>query len=139
MNFEEGKMGELKTVLLKGPEDSGWAVVNGKLRVGKGPEYQPRVYTRAFLPLALKGNGGFLKLDLSVKAEDLQDSFRLYLVNPDTGERKNIFAGSELPLQEEARVPLPKAWEKVDLVFEFESDENWNLEGPVLDNVEITQ
>lgn len=139
LNFDDGKMGELKTVLLKGEEASGWTIVNNKLRVGKGPEYQPRVYTRAFLPLALKGKGGILKLDLSVKAEDLQDSFRLYVVNPDTGARHNIFAGSELPALEGARVRLPNDWEKADVVFEFESDENWNLEGPVLDNLEITQ
>ncbi len=139
LNFDDGKMSELKTVLLKGPENSGWTIVDKKLRIGKGPEYQARTYARAFLPLLLKGKGGMLKLDVSVKAEDLQDSFRLYVVNPDTGARHNIFAGSELPALEGARVKLPDDWEKADLVFEFESDENWNLEGPILDNLEITQ
>ena len=32
---------------------------------------------------------------------------------------------------------LPADWERVDVVFEFESDENWNMSGPEIANLKV--
>lgn len=139
IDFSSNDVSPFRTVLLKGAPGSGWQVVDGKLRVGKGPKYEPRVFTRANLPVKLNGKGATLKLDISLVAEDLNDSLRIYAINPDTGDRSNLFAGSEIRPKIGAKIPLPTDWQRADVVFEFESDENWNMTGPIVDNVQILQ
>lgn len=138
MDFTDGNLGWIRPVLLHATsKTAGWQVVDGKLRIGAGKKYDSLVHARAFLPMALEGNGGTLTFDISLDAEDPHDSLRIYLINPDSGERVPLFAGSHVPATKGASVKLPLGWERVDAVFEFQSDENWNMAGPILDNVEI--
>jgi len=134
VGFEDDGMGPLHKVLLRGAKGSGWTLAKGKLRIGNGPQYEPRVLARAFAPLQLNGKGGKMVFDLSLQAEDTHDSLRIYAINPDTGERKNFFAASNFN-RRNVSYALPKEWKRADVVFEFESDENWNMAGPLLDNV----
>ncbi len=90
INFDDCETGPLKTMVLSGAANTGWKVVDAKLRIGDGPEYGPQVSARAVLPLALNGKGGKFKMDVAVTAEDDNDSFRVYVLNPDTGERRNV-------------------------------------------------
>lgn len=133
-SFTGGNLGPVRTVLLHGPKNSGWQVVGNKLRVGKGPNYASSVHTRAYVPVHLGGDGGFFTFDVVMEAEDPHDSLGIYFINPDSGERRHVFAGSNIRASAGVEIALPMTWESADLVFEFESDENWNLSGPVLDN-----
>ncbi len=131
-------LGLLHSVILKGAKDSGWREVEGALRVGAGPLYGNDILVRAFLPVKLDKKIARVSLDLGVKAEDVNDSLRIYALNPDTGDRMNYFAGSRRSFKAGVKFPLPESWDRADLVFEFESDENWNLEGPVIKNLTVT-
>jgi len=136
VDFEEG-LGPVRAAVLHGPANAGWQAAEGVLRVGAGPKYPNSAHARAFLPLRLRGEGGLFTFDLKLEAEDPYDSLRLFLVNLETGERRHLFAGSEVPETKGVKLKLPLDWENADLVFEFESDENWNLSGPVIDNFKI--
>jgi hypothetical protein len=129
----------LFTVNLKGESESGWQFVGEKLRVGKQHNYDNSLLTRAFIPLDLKKQSGRLFLDISLKAEDDHDSLRIYFNNPDTYERIHVFAGSQLSDQKGVSIPLPEDWDRADIVFEFESDENWNMTGPEIGNLKFIQ
>ena len=76
---------------------------------------------------------------MSVKAEEENDSLRIYIANPDTFERMHVFAGSSLSEQKGVSIPLPASWDRADVVFEFESDENWNMVGPVIENIKVVK
>lgn len=125
----------LKIETLQGNE--GWQVQDGVLRIGKGPHYGSRVLSRAFLPIYLGGRSAVVSVDLSLEAEDNNDSLRIYVLNPETGERLEAFAGSSLPQQRGVKITLPRNQQRLELIFEFESDENWNLRGPEIDNLKI--
>lgn len=139
INPETDKSEPLHIVTLKGKSQDGWQFVGEKLRVGKGDHYENNLLTRAFLPLQLKKQTGRLVLDISLKAEEENDSLRIYLANPDTFERVHVFAGSSLSEQKGVSIPLPEDWDRADVVFEFESDENWNMLGPEIANIKIIQ
>jgi C-terminal processing protease CtpA/Prc len=139
IDFAGGNLGILRTVSLKGNVDSGWQIVDGKLRIGSGSLYDNDVLARAILPLKLDGNGGMIKFDIRLEAEDENDGLRIYAINPDDGDRHDIFAGSRISHETAASVDLPKGWQRADVVFEFESDENWNMSGPVIGNLSIKQ
>lgn len=159
IGFADGKMDPFHAVSLRGAPGSGWQIVDDKtdrpkpncflgfcwgetqgkfLRVGKGPLYESNVLTRAFLPIKLNGKGGQFTLDISLEAESSSDSLRFYIQNPDTGERYNVYAGSAISKQKGISIPLPAGWDRADVVFEFESDENWNMAGPILSNFKVT-
>ncbi len=126
------KIAPLHNVVLKGDADAAWREVGGRLRVGAGPLYPNDSLVRAFLPVQLDGKGGTLSMEIQLEAEDINDGLRLFALNPDTGERRNYFAGSRIPNARRVTLPLPKEWPRADIVFEFESDENWNLTGPAI-------
>lgn len=127
----------LHTVQLRGPADSGWQNIDGQMQIGSEQRYPGGVLARAFLPLKLDGQGGKMRFDLKLDAEDLHDSLRIYAIDPDTGERFEYYSGSQLPLIEGIALDLPRRVDRLDLVFEFESDENWQLTGPRLDNLQL--
>lgn len=136
LDFDDG-LQDMRTVDLRGAEGSGWQVVSGQLRVGAGGKYDSGVLTRAFMPLNLSGRGASVTMDISLEAESLSDSLRIYATNPETRETLSIFAGSSIPATIGATFSLPTDWGKAELTFEFESDENWNLTGPIIDNIRI--
>lgn len=133
-DFSQGQLGPVRTVVLHGGNDSGWQVVNERLRVGKGPKYEGSTHSRAFIPVKIESHTSSFTFDISMSAEDPFDSLRLYLMNPDTGEKVHLFAGSNIRPLTGVEVPMPTGWQRADIVFEFESDENWNMTGPELDN-----
>jgi hypothetical protein len=137
IDFEGADPTPLRLVHVKGPDDTGWQIVDGRLRVGSGPTYPSSTLVRAFLPLQLDGAGGTVSFDLEVDAEELHDSLRIYAVDPDSGARLEYFAGSKVPEVHGVSLELPRGFRQVDLVFEFESDENWSLTGPSLDNLRV--
>ncbi len=139
INSEVGKSEPLRTVTLKGKTQDGWQFVGKKLKVGKQDHYENNLLTRAFLPLQLNKQTGRLILDISLKAEEENDSLRIYIANPDTFERIHVFAGSSLSEQKGVNIPLPEDWDRADVVFEFESDENWNMIGPEISNIKVIQ
>jgi hypothetical protein len=137
IDFEGADPTPLRLVHVKGPDETGWQIIDGRLRVGSGPTYPSSTLVRAFLPLQLDGAGGTVSFDLSVDAEELHDSLRIYAVDPDSGARLEYFAGSKVPEVHGVSLELPRGFRQVDLVFEFESDENWSLTGPSLDNLRV--
>jgi C-terminal processing protease CtpA/Prc len=139
VNPENSKADGLHTVTLKGKSQDGWQFVGSKLRVGSDKNYENNILTRAFLPIQVKKQTTRLVMDISVKAEDENDTLRIYMINPDTSERVHVFAGSTLSAQKAVSIPLPEDWERADFVFEFESDENWNMTGPVIENIKVIQ
>jgi C-terminal processing protease CtpA/Prc len=137
IDFDGEGPSPLRLIRVKGPADASWQILDGRLRVGSGPTYPSSTLVRALLPLQLDGAGGTVRFDLEVDAEELHDSLRIYAVDPDSGERYEYFAGSKVPEVHDVSLELPRGWSKVDLVFEFESDENWSLAGPSLDNLRV--
>lgn len=133
--FDSDDASPLKIENLQAGE--GWQIQDGILRIGRGPRYGSRVLSRAFLPLFLGGRKAVISLDLGVKAEETNDSLRIYILDPASGERVEVFAGSSLTNQRGVKITLPANQDKLEVVFEFESDENWNLEGPEIDNLKI--
>ena len=136
---ESGVAEPLHIMTLKGKDKDGWQFVDGKLRVGPKGNYENGLLTRAFIPLQLNKQGGSVIIDISVKAEEENDSLRIYIANPDTFERMHVFAGSSLSEQKGVSIPLPASWDRADVVFEFESDENWNMVGPVIENIKVVK
>lgn len=139
VNFANGDLGPVHVESLDGHPEKGWMVVDGTLRVGQGPNYGSRVLTRALMPLQLDGAGAQMQFDIALDAEEINDTLRLYLVDVDSGDRVDIFASSQIKPTKGVKFSLPKGLGRVDMVFEFESDENWNLEGPLLSNFIITK
>jgi C-terminal processing protease CtpA/Prc len=139
VNPENSKANGLHTVTLKGKSQDGWQFVGSKLRVGADKNYENNILTRAFLPVQVKKQTTRLVMDISVKAEDENDTLRIYMINPDTSERVHVFAGSSLAEQKAVTIYLREDWDRADFVFEFESDENWNMTGPVIENIKVIQ
>ena len=139
VNPENSKADGLHTVTLKGKSQDGWQFVGNKLRVGSDKNYENNILTRAFLPVQVKKQTTRLVMDISVKAEDENDTLRIYMINPDTSERVHVFAGSSLAEQKAVTIYLREDWDRADFVFEFESDENWNMTGPVIENIKVIQ
>lgn len=139
INSKQDEVRSLFTVNLKGQAESGWQFVGNKLRVGRENNYENNILSRAFIPLDLKKQSGKLFLDISLKAENDHDSLRIYFNNPDTYERIHVFAGSNLSQQKGVSISLPEEWDRADMVFEFESDENWNMAGPEIENLKFIQ
>lgn len=137
--LESGKTDPFRTVLVHGAPSSGWQAVGGKLRVGAGPKYENNVHTRAFVPVRLDGKRAKFKFDLEVKAESPYDTLRIFVLNPDSGARLHAYAGSNFPAKKGVSFTLPAGWHRAEVVFEFESDENWVLEGPTIGNLEVTK
>lgn len=137
INFNDGTFDPLHVDQLHGPSDGGWNVNNDRLSIGQGQTYPSDTLARAFLALKLNGAAAKVAFDLGVEAEELNDSLRIYAIDPDSGERLEYFSGSLVPPTRGVSLELPAGHERLDLVFEFESDENWNLAGPWLDNLSV--
>lgn len=137
LDFEAADTSPLRLVQLRGSRQGRWQIVDGQLQIGAEQRYPGSVLARAFLPLQLRGQGGQIRFDLKLDAEDLYDSLRIYAIDPDSGERYEYFSGSQLPFTAGIELELPRSVERLDFVFEFESDENWHLEGPRLDNLQV--
>ncbi|MFM8312772.1 MAG: hypothetical protein ACKOA8_00635, partial [Deltaproteobacteria bacterium] len=129
----------LHIVTLKGKSEDGWQFVGDTLRVGKDGHYENNILTRAFLSLQLNQKGGRVTFDIKLKAETENDSLRIYFSNPDTAELVHVFAGANLAARKDVALPLPEGWDRADVVFEFESDENWNMSGPEIEHIRFIQ
>ena len=126
-------------VTLKGKSEDGWQFVGDTLRVGKDGHYENNVLSRAFLSLQLNQKGGRVTFDIKLRAESENDSLRIYFSNPDTAELVHVFAGANLSPKKDVALPLPEGWDRADVVFEFESDENWNMSGPEIEHIRFIQ
>jgi hypothetical protein len=139
VDFADGESDIVRTMQLAGPTNGGWQVVNGALRVGAGTNYESRVLTRAVTSLVLANRGAQVSLDIELAAESQSDVLRIYAENPDTKAREEVFSGSSLRRARNATFKLPTGWQRADLVFEFESDENWNMAGPMIRMLKVSQ
>jgi hypothetical protein len=139
IDFANGESPLVRAMELSGPDGGGWQVVDGSLRIGAGPDYEPRVLSRAVTSLQLNERGAKVTLDIELAAEEQSDVLRIYADNPETKERHEVFSGSTLRRSRTAEFFLPTKWQRADLVFEFESDENWNMTGPLIRAMRIEQ
>lgn len=136
LDFESSDLTPLHTYMLQGDEQQGWQAQGGKLRIGNKATYDGGIQARALLPLQLSGKSAKVSFTLALKSEELYDSLRIFAINPDTGARMDYYAGSDV--QEQAvSFELPKEWQQADLIFEFQSDENWNFAGPTIDQLKV--
>lgn len=120
-------------------EDSGWQIRDGVLAVGLGPNYANDLLTTAFVPINSTGlNQITISFDLKLQSEKGLDQFRVYARDAKTYEREDLLS---LSGDKEGKqiLGLKKliGREKLELVFEFQSDGNVVGAGPSIDNLEI--
>jgi len=118
----------------------GWTMQGGLLRVGSSSKYPNNVRALAYLPLALHGVKTLkAKFALNLTSEYLSDFFRVYIVNVDSGLRYevlNISGKVDHTFSDPLEIPV-QGNGRFDLVFEFESDENWQMAGPILSAITV--
>lgn len=126
----------IKTFVAEGKAEDAWQTSEGTLRVGKGPKYHPSIVSEAFLPLDLTQTTDPVAFvfNLALESEDGMDTFNLIERNTETGEEKYIITldGNYDMGRQFFGYPLNKEKKHVEMVLEFESDENWNMTGPVV-------
>lgn len=125
----------LKTFVAQGSTADAWQTANGTLRVGKGPNYSPNIVTEAFFPLDVsdvREEIGLL-IDFSLESEEGMDTMSILVRDPDTGRETYLYTlDGVLALSSPVLLPIPHNGKRVEVVLEFESDENWNMKGPIV-------
>lgn len=134
--FEGNTPKYVKTFVSQGSQDDRWQVANHMLRVGKGPKYNSSVVTEAFMPLDLSnvnGNAVFF-FNAALQSEDGMDIFSIIQRDTETGEEKYFTTlDGVFDMKDQLMgFPIDSNKKHVEMVFVFESDENWNMIGPIV-------
>ena len=117
---------------------SGWQVRDGLLVVGQGAMYEDNIRTDLYVPISTKGLSQInVAFDLKLKSEEKYDFFRVYTRVPGTGQQVKVLELSgEASGRQTLTIKVTEA-DKLDLVFEFQSDGGVTDTGVALDNLEI--
>jgi hypothetical protein len=128
------------TIQQAGPTGEGWQVKGNVARVGKGDKYSPNTTAQMFASVATAGKE-MITLDLSMKmeTEDDMDFVNIIIRNPVTGDEEYVASLSgSFNVNPSQKIEIPtKGADQLELVFEFISDENWNLKGPEVKKLAI--
>lgn len=134
-SFKDKGLKHWHTIQLAGPQGEGWQVKDKALRVGKGPKYSPNVATQVFATLDTDGKENImLDLAMAMETEDDMDFVNIIVRDPNTGREEYVASVSgtaDIKPEDKLAIPVSGAKE-VELVFEFMSDENWHMKGPVI-------
>jgi len=128
------------TVQLAGPEGEGWQVKGKSLRVGKGPKYSPNVVTQVFATIDTTDKQKImLDLSMALETEEDMDFLNIIVRDPNTGREEyaaSVSGTADIEPSDKLEIPVDGTKE-VEIVFEFMSDENWHMTGPVIKKLGI--
>lgn len=130
----------IRSFASEGSDSDVWQVADGKLRVGQGPNYSPSIVTEAFIPLDVSKVSGnvTLLIDFKLQSEEGMDTFSILARDTDTGVETYLYTlDGTLDTRRAVPITIPNLGEKVEIVLEFESDENWNMTGPEIRKISI--
>ncbi|MCX6117671.1 MAG: S41 family peptidase [Proteobacteria bacterium] len=136
----DGPLTYLKTNVSLGPSESVWQPVDGVLRVGQGPNYSSSVVTEALFPVDATSIRGDLAvvIDFDLQSEEGMDVFSIMARDPNTGAEQYIYTlDGTISTGRPAMIPIPKIANQMEIVLEFESDENWNMVGPKIKTLAV--
>lgn len=133
-DFSGAQMKYFKTFVTQGKPDDSWQITKGVLRIGKGPSYNPSIVTEAFLPLDFSNTDlpAVFYFNTIMQTEDGMDIFSVIQRDTETGEEKYLITldGSIDMKNQLIGFKIDTTKKHVEMVIEFESDENWNMAGP---------
>lgn len=131
-NFNAG-LRSWHTIQTAGPAGEGWQVRGGSLRIGKGATYTPNTISQVFATIDTDGKTSVeLDLALRMQTESGMDFVNIIVRDPVTGDEEYLASLSgtyNIAPQDKISIPVRGA-KQLEIVFEFMSDENWNLKGP---------
>lgn len=136
-DFSGAQMKYFKTFVAEGkPEEDAWQTTKGVLRVGKGPTYRPSVVSEAFLSLDFSNTDlpAIFYFNAVLQTEDGMDILSVIQRDTETGEERYLATldGTIDMKNQLAGFPIDTTKKHVEMVIEFESDENWNMSGPFI-------
>lgn len=123
-----------------GNANDGWQLSQGAMRVGSGPNYKAGIVTEAFMPLNVEGitTSVILEIDFKLQSENGMDILNILARDPDTGRETYIYSlDGSLETPRAVPVEIPHTGKRVEIVLEFESDENWNMVGPEIREITV--
>jgi hypothetical protein len=129
-----------RTFVTEGAEEDAWKKSNGVLRVGKGPKYRSEVVSEMFIPLDVSAVNGqvLLMVDFKLETEDSMDIFSIIARDTNTGKETYLYTlDGVMDLGGPVGIPIPNDGKNVEIVFEFESDQNWNMKGPEIRELSV--
>ncbi|MCX6125900.1 MAG: S41 family peptidase [Proteobacteria bacterium] len=130
----------LHSFVAQGSSDDSWQSKSGVLRVGAGPLYRSSIVSEAFIPLDVSDVSGdvMLNIDFSLESEDGMDVFSIIARDTTSGSETYLHSLDGI-VRTNGTYPLaiPNNGKNIELVLEFESDENWNLKGPEIKKLGI--
>jgi Peptidase family S41 len=125
---------------IRGEQNEGWQIKDNILRVGLGPNYRPNIISQVFASVETEGKE-FVSLDLAMgfELESDMDFVNIIVRDPSTGDEAYIasLSGSgTIASAEKIKIPVNGA-KRLEVVFEFTSDENWHMKGPEISKLSI--
>jgi C-terminal processing protease CtpA/Prc len=134
------KLAHWHTVQLAGPAGEGWQIQDKRLRVGKGPKYSPEVVTQVFATVdTAKKENILIDLAMALETEDDMDFVNIIVRDPNTGREEyaaSVSGTADIKPSDKLSIPVNGA-EELEIVFEFMSDENWHMKGPVISKLTL--
>jgi hypothetical protein len=134
------KLAHWHTVQLAGPSGEGWQIQDKRLRVGKGPKYSPEVVTQVFATVdTAKKENILIDLAMVLETEDDMDFVNIIVRDPNTGREEyaaSVSGTADIKPSDKLSIPVNGA-EELEIVFEFMSDENWHMKGPVISKLTL--
>lgn len=128
------------TLQTNGAAGEGWQVKGNAIKVGKDKTYSPNVTTQLFALINTTGKKN-IALDLAMKmeTEDDMDFVNIIVRDPVTGDEEYAASLSgTFNVAPETKLEIPTNGAKhLEIVFEFMSDENWNMKGPEITKLGI--
>jgi C-terminal processing protease CtpA/Prc len=126
----------IKSTVVRGKPENGWTLYKNVLKIGSGEKYANNLHAKLIMPLDLtNANRALLLVRGGILAEELSDSLRIEIINTQNGDRKVIASISMSQISDmQAMIPTGSTY---DVVIEFESDENWNMLGPIIQAIAI--
>lgn len=138
-NFSAG-LKNWHTIQIAGPQGEGWQVKGNAARVGKGTTYSPNTISQLFTTIDTNGKKD-ISIDLALKmdTEEDMDFVNIIVRDPVTGDEEYVasLSGSfNVAPANKVRIPTNGA-KQLEIVFEFMSDENWNMKGPEITKLAV--
>ncbi len=123
-----------------GEQNQGWQTVGNVLRIGQAPNYQPNIVSQVFAAIDTEGKESIaLDLAMSLDTEGGMDFVNVIIRNPETGDEEYLasLSGSRnIAPTEVLQIPVNGA-KRLEVIFEFTSDENWHMKGPQISKLSI--
>ena len=128
------------TQQMAGPSGEGWQTKGNVAKIGKGANYSPNTTAQLYASIATAGKET-VTLDLAMKmeTEDDMDYVNIIVRDPATGDEEYVASVSgTFDISPDQKIEIPtKGADQLEIVFEFMSDENWNMKGPEIRKLAI--